>query len=75
MPSAEQENEAFTKTSCYHYFHSHCLASYTEHMEEEIRAQRKEKEQSLAPLLKEVMVPCMSATTSNLHLHFSPGIV
>ncbi|KAJ6665589.1 hypothetical protein lerEdw1_003432 [Lerista edwardsae] len=54
-----QENEAFTKTSCYHYFHSHCLASYTEHMEEEIRAQRKEKEQSLAPLPKEEFeVPC-----------------
>ncbi|XP_053140202.1 E3 ubiquitin-protein ligase RNF25 isoform X2 [Hemicordylus capensis] len=54
-----QENEAFTKTSCYHYFHSHCLANYTKHMEEEIRAQRKEREQSLASLpKKEVEVQC-----------------
>ncbi|XP_066489148.1 E3 ubiquitin-protein ligase RNF25 [Tiliqua scincoides] len=54
-----QENEAFTKTSCYHYFHSHCLASYTEHMEKEIRAQRKEREQSLESLpKKEFEVPC-----------------
>ncbi|XP_028597803.2 LOW QUALITY PROTEIN: E3 ubiquitin-protein ligase RNF25 [Podarcis muralis] len=47
------ENEAFTKTPCYHYFHSRCLASYTEHMEEEIRAERKERVQPLAPLPKE----------------------
>ncbi|XP_029462700.1 E3 ubiquitin-protein ligase RNF25 isoform X2 [Rhinatrema bivittatum] len=37
-----QENETFTKTSCYHYFHSHCLASYAQHMEEELQRQQKE---------------------------------
>lgn len=70
MPSAEQENEAFTKTSCYHYFHSRCLASYTEHMEKEIHAQRKEREQSLP---KEVMGPHISTITSfNLSPSFFP---
>ncbi|XP_060118424.1 E3 ubiquitin-protein ligase RNF25 [Heteronotia binoei] len=54
-----QENEAFTKTPCYHYFHSHCLASYAAHMEEEIRAQRREREQTLTSLPKEeVEVQC-----------------
>uniref|UniRef100_A0A6J0TND5 E3 ubiquitin-protein ligase RNF25 n=1 Tax=Pogona vitticeps TaxID=103695 RepID=A0A6J0TND5_9SAUR len=54
-----QENEAFTKTLCYHYFHSHCLASYAEHMEKEIRAQREERAPPLTPLPKEeIEVPC-----------------
>ncbi|XP_077176835.1 E3 ubiquitin-protein ligase RNF25 isoform X2 [Paroedura picta] len=54
-----EENEAFTKTPCYHYFHSRCLASYATHMEEEIRAQRREREQSLTSLPKEeVEVQC-----------------
>ncbi|XP_042309670.1 E3 ubiquitin-protein ligase RNF25 isoform X2 [Sceloporus undulatus] len=54
-----EENEAFTKTPCYHYFHSYCLASYTQHMEEEKCAQRKERLQTLAPLPKEEDdVPC-----------------
>ncbi|XP_015272040.1 PREDICTED: E3 ubiquitin-protein ligase RNF25 [Gekko japonicus] len=54
-----QENEAFTKTPCYHYFHSRCLASYAAHMEEEICAQRREREQSLTSLPKEeVEVQC-----------------
>uniref|UniRef100_A0ACB8G2T8 E3 ubiquitin-protein ligase rnf25 n=1 Tax=Sphaerodactylus townsendi TaxID=933632 RepID=A0ACB8G2T8_9SAUR len=54
-----KENEAFTKTPCYHYFHSHCLASYAVHMEEEIRAQRNEREQTLTSLPKEeVEVQC-----------------
>nr|XP_056708030.1 E3 ubiquitin-protein ligase RNF25 [Euleptes europaea] len=50
-----QENEAFIKTPCYHYFHSHCLGSYAAHMEEEIRAQRREREQTLTSLPKEVI--------------------
>uniref|UniRef100_A0A8C4SE52 E3 ubiquitin-protein ligase RNF25 n=1 Tax=Erpetoichthys calabaricus TaxID=27687 RepID=A0A8C4SE52_ERPCA len=37
-----QEDEAFTKTACYHYFHSHCLARYVEHREMEIEAQKAE---------------------------------
>ncbi|NXL88448.1 RNF25 ligase, partial [Alectura lathami] len=44
-----QEREAFTKTQCYHYFHSHCLARYAQHMEEEILLQQEEREQHLAP--------------------------
>lgn len=40
-----QENEAFTKTPCYHYFHCHCLARYIQHMEQELRAQGQEQEQ------------------------------
>ncbi|NXP77178.1 RNF25 ligase, partial [Ramphastos sulfuratus] len=44
-----QEREAFTKTQCYHYFHSHCLARYAQHMEEEIFMQQEEREQHSAP--------------------------
>ncbi|TRZ27079.1 hypothetical protein HGM15179_000124 [Zosterops borbonicus] len=54
-----QEKEAFTKTQCYHYFHSHCLARYAQHMEEEILMQQEEREQHLAPSPKqEVGVQC-----------------
>ncbi|NXG71328.1 RNF25 ligase, partial [Baryphthengus martii] len=48
-----QEREAFTKTQCYHYFHSHCLARYAQHMEEEILMQQEEREQHLAPSPKQ----------------------
>ncbi|KAG7267935.1 hypothetical protein CRUP_017001, partial [Coryphaenoides rupestris] len=40
-----KEGEAFTKTSCYHYFHSHCLGRYVTHSEEEVRRREKEQEQ------------------------------
>ncbi|XP_010009251.1 PREDICTED: E3 ubiquitin-protein ligase RNF25, partial [Nestor notabilis] len=54
-----QEREAFTKTQCYHYFHSHCLARYAQHMEEEILMQQEEREQHLALSPKqEVCVQC-----------------
>ncbi|KFQ94716.1 E3 ubiquitin-protein ligase RNF25, partial [Nipponia nippon] len=54
-----QEREAFTKTQCYHYFHSHCLARYAQHMEEEILMQQEERGQHLAPSPKqEVGVQC-----------------
>nr|XP_009943622.1 PREDICTED: E3 ubiquitin-protein ligase RNF25 [Opisthocomus hoazin] len=54
-----QEREAFTKTQCYHYFHSHCLARYAQHMEEEILMQQEEREQHLVPSSKqEVGVQC-----------------
>ncbi|XP_009866622.1 PREDICTED: E3 ubiquitin-protein ligase RNF25, partial [Apaloderma vittatum] len=54
-----QEREAFTKTRCYHYFHSHCLARYAQHMEEEILMQQEEREQHLAPTPKqELGVQC-----------------
>ncbi|KAK2525933.1 Rnf25 [Columba guinea] len=58
-PSPLQEREAFTKTQCYHYFHSHCLARYAQHMEEEILMQQEEREQHLAPSPRqEVGVQC-----------------
>ncbi|KAM9548439.1 E3 ubiquitin-protein ligase RNF25 [Guaruba guarouba] len=54
-----QEREAFTKTQCYHYFHSHCLARYAQHMEEEILMQQEEREQHLAlSPQQEVCVQC-----------------
>ncbi|XP_010213676.1 PREDICTED: E3 ubiquitin-protein ligase RNF25, partial [Tinamus guttatus] len=48
-----QEREAFTKTQCYHYFHSHCLARYAQHMEEEVLMQQEERDQHLAPSSKQ----------------------
>ncbi|XP_074857620.1 E3 ubiquitin-protein ligase RNF25 [Carettochelys insculpta] len=48
-----QEREAFTKTQCYHYFHSHCLARYAQHMEAEIYVQQDGREQHLAPPSKQ----------------------
>ncbi|KAL0993629.1 hypothetical protein UPYG_G00110790 [Umbra pygmaea] len=40
-----KDGEAFTKTSCYHYFHSHCLGRYITHAEMELREREKELEQ------------------------------
>ncbi|XP_039980183.1 E3 ubiquitin-protein ligase RNF25 [Xiphias gladius] len=40
-----QEGETFTKTSCYHYFHSHCLGRYASHSERELRQREKELEE------------------------------
>lgn len=40
-----QDGEAFTKTSCYHYFHSHCLGRYIRHSEMELREREKEIEE------------------------------
>ncbi|MEQ2310652.1 hypothetical protein AMECASPLE_011272 [Ameca splendens] len=37
-----KEGETFTKTSCYHYFHSHCLGRYVSHSERELRQMEKE---------------------------------
>ncbi|XP_020760422.1 E3 ubiquitin-protein ligase RNF25 [Odocoileus virginianus] len=56
-----QEKEAFTKTPCYHYFHCHCLARYIQHMEHELQAQGREREQErqhAAPEQKAVGVQC-----------------
>ncbi|NXU49419.1 RNF25 ligase, partial [Turnix velox] len=55
-----QEREAFTKTQCYHYFHSHCLARYAQHMEKMILMQEEEREQHLGsyPKEEEVGVQC-----------------
>ncbi|XP_029015842.1 E3 ubiquitin-protein ligase RNF25 [Betta splendens] len=40
-----KEGETFTKTSCYHYFHSHCLGRYVSHSERELRQREKELEE------------------------------
>ncbi|KAL2101156.1 hypothetical protein ACEWY4_002917 [Coilia grayii] len=40
-----KDGEAFTKTSCYHYFHSHCLGRYVSHSEMELREREKEIEE------------------------------
>lgn len=40
-----QEGETFTKTSCYHYFHCHCLGRYVSHSESELRQREKELEE------------------------------
>ncbi|KAM4634477.1 E3 ubiquitin-protein ligase RNF25 isoform 2-T2 [Polymixia lowei] len=41
----EFKDEAFTKTSCYHYFHSHCLGRYVTHSERELHEREKELEE------------------------------
>ena len=41
----DQEGEAFTKTSCYHYFHSYCLGRYITYSENELREREKELEE------------------------------
>lgn len=40
-----KEGETFTKTSCYHYFHCHCLGRYVSHSESELRQREKELEE------------------------------
>ncbi|XP_030592384.1 LOW QUALITY PROTEIN: E3 ubiquitin-protein ligase RNF25 [Archocentrus centrarchus] len=40
-----KEGEMFTKTSCYHYFHSHCLGRYVSHSEQELQQREKELEE------------------------------
>ncbi|XP_028842560.1 E3 ubiquitin-protein ligase RNF25 isoform X2 [Denticeps clupeoides] len=40
-----KEGEAFTKTHCYHYFHSHCLGRYIRHSETELKEREREQEE------------------------------
>lgn len=40
-----KEGETLTKTSCYHYFHSHCLGRYVRHSEHELQQREKELEE------------------------------
>ncbi|XP_026990530.2 E3 ubiquitin-protein ligase RNF25 isoform X4 [Tachysurus fulvidraco] len=40
-----REGEVFTKTSCYHYFHSHCLGRYVTHSEGELQERVRELEE------------------------------
>ncbi|XP_065130177.2 E3 ubiquitin-protein ligase RNF25 [Paramisgurnus dabryanus] len=39
-----KEGEVFTKTTCYHYFHSHCLGRYITHSETELKDRERELE-------------------------------
>ncbi|XP_067884184.1 E3 ubiquitin-protein ligase RNF25, partial [Heterodontus francisci] len=43
------EGEAFTKTACYHYLHSYCLAQYIRHSEAEFLAEQQEHQLSKLP--------------------------
>ncbi|XP_029293070.1 E3 ubiquitin-protein ligase RNF25 [Cottoperca gobio] len=40
-----KEGETFSKTSCYHYFHSHCLGRYASHSERDLRQRERELEE------------------------------
>ncbi|KAK5913601.1 hypothetical protein CgunFtcFv8_008119 [Champsocephalus gunnari] len=40
-----KEGETFSKTSCYHYFHSHCLGRYASHAERELQQRERELEE------------------------------
>ncbi|XP_064172228.1 E3 ubiquitin-protein ligase RNF25 isoform X2 [Anguilla rostrata] len=40
-----KEGEVFTKTSCYHYFHSHCLGRYASHSQHDLREREREREE------------------------------
>lgn len=47
------EGDVFTKTQCYHYFHSHCLARYVRHALEQIALEEADK---LSPTLPSASV-------------------
>ncbi|XP_054614380.1 E3 ubiquitin-protein ligase RNF25 isoform X2 [Dunckerocampus dactyliophorus] len=54
-----KEGETFTKTRCYHYFHSHCLGRYASHSEKELRLLEKEMaEDKTAARHQELTVVC-----------------
>nr|XP_057905503.1 E3 ubiquitin-protein ligase RNF25 [Doryrhamphus excisus] len=54
-----KEGETFTKTRCYHYFHSHCLGRYASHSEKELRFLEKEMaEDKTAARHQELTVVC-----------------
>ncbi|XP_061761726.1 E3 ubiquitin-protein ligase RNF25 isoform X1 [Nerophis ophidion] len=54
-----KEGETFTKTCCYHYFHSHCLGRYASHSEKELRLREKElAEDKTATRHQELTVVC-----------------
>ncbi|XP_061605244.1 E3 ubiquitin-protein ligase RNF25 isoform X1 [Phyllopteryx taeniolatus] len=54
-----KEGESFSKTRCYHYFHSHCLGRYARHSEEEIRVRQQEMaKDKTATQLQELTVVC-----------------
>ncbi|XP_061081277.1 E3 ubiquitin-protein ligase RNF25 isoform X2 [Conger conger] len=40
-----KDGEVFTKTGCYHYFHSHCLGRYAAHSESELQERAREREE------------------------------
>ncbi|XP_078394393.1 E3 ubiquitin-protein ligase RNF25, partial [Cetorhinus maximus] len=70
-----QESEFFTKTSCYHYFHSYCLARYIRHSEAELQAQRQQQRPHKRPeqdTEQDVLCPvCREPLTYDLGLLLS----
>ncbi|XP_072889530.1 E3 ubiquitin-protein ligase RNF25 isoform X2 [Hemitrygon akajei] len=53
-----QESDDFTRTSCYHHFHSYCLASYIQHVQAELRLQESPLPSSKPPNTQTVGVLC-----------------
>ncbi|XP_056262511.1 E3 ubiquitin-protein ligase RNF25 isoform X2 [Pseudoliparis swirei] len=56
-----KEGETFSKTSCYHYFHSHCLGRYASHSERELLQREKELQEDKTrggPAQQELTVVC-----------------
>ncbi|XP_013887888.1 E3 ubiquitin-protein ligase RNF25 [Austrofundulus limnaeus] len=72
-----KEGEMFTKTSCYHYFHSHCLGRYVSHSERDLRQREKELEEdktrdrTLQQDLSVVCPVCREPLTYDLRLLLS----
>ncbi|XP_072128094.1 E3 ubiquitin-protein ligase RNF25 isoform X1 [Mobula birostris] len=67
-----QESDDFTRTSCYHHFHSYCLASYIQHVQAELRMQGSPLPSSKPPNTQTqvgVLCPvCREPLTYNLGL-------
>uniref|UniRef100_A0A8C5E5D8 E3 ubiquitin-protein ligase RNF25 n=1 Tax=Gouania willdenowi TaxID=441366 RepID=A0A8C5E5D8_GOUWI len=56
-----KEEEAFTKTCCYHHFHSHCLGRYVRHSERELLLREQELKEDKtrdSPHPQELSVVC-----------------
>lgn len=56
------DGDVFTKTQCYHYFHSHCLARYVRHALEQIALEEADK---LSPTLPSASVGADDDTANN----------
>lgn len=65
-----QEGEVFTKTSCYHYFHCHCLGRYVKHSESELRQREKELEEDKTREWTDEKVPIIGMNLCSLS-HFA----
>ncbi|XP_075437717.1 E3 ubiquitin-protein ligase RNF25-like, partial [Ascaphus truei] len=59
-----QENDSLTKTPCYHHFHTHCLARYSQHCYEQDHNPPPEQEIVMLVMLCPV---CRENLTCDLH--------